>query len=428
VRKDCFDQTDPSTGDDGRGRAFECVELDGQRRCLNHCATSQHCRHGRVCLAQCTSNDLSRCPAGTASCGLDGLCRTGQACTPDPSNPRADCQQPGQTCLDGLCGYESFCADGPPLEQNACFPQLTVYQVNVNAGFLVTGTQAGSFSAGRENPTTGLCEPDPNRDKRLVSRIPLRPAPGADSASIECGPGTFPTMQTTNAFDNVLTPPTDGNRGSFDHAGDGFYIDHFDPRIKPVINDNVSGNRLMAGPRWITQEAPQLVGWMEAWTKDIQAPNACLYFGGPIIGDPANDADPNGRLLRPQHLRARFRNTQVAFVLANIERAPSGASILHFDVHGGFRQQAVTNLTTVEISAPARIVLGPFDSRAMGTMAGTPAPYLFVVDQRRLGRGQGGGPTRGQIVRVNPFGLASSNGNSPIYEDFQRSGGQFPIQ
>ena len=46
-----------------------------------------------------------------------------------------------------------------------------------------------------------------------------------------------------------------------------------------------------------------------------------------------------------------------------------------------------------------------------------PAPYFFVVDQRRLGRGQGGGPTRGQIVRVNPFGLAA-NGYLPIYEDY----------
>ena len=57
-----------------------------------------------------------------------------------------------------------------------------------------------------------------------------------------------------------------------------------------------------------------------------------------------------------------------------------------------------------------------------------PAPFFFVVDQRRLGRGQGGGPTRGQIVRVSPFGLRGHTGFLPIYEDYSRSGGLFPIQ
>ena len=54
-------------------------------------------------------------------------------------------------------------------------------------------------------------------------------------------------------------------------------------------------------------------------------------------------------------------------------------------------------------------------------------PFFFVVDQRRLGTGQGGGPTRGQIVRVKPFGLAA-NGYLPVYEDYTASGGLFPIQ
>ena len=118
-----------------------------------------------------------------------------------------------------------------------------------------------------------------------------------------------------------------------------------------------------------------------------------------------------------QHVRARFRNTQVAFVLTDIDRAPPAASTLHFDVHGGFRQQAVVNLTTVQVSAPARLVLGPIDSTRLDMLTTKAAPFFFVVDQRRLGTGQGGGPTRGQIVRVNPFGLAA-NGYLPVYEDY----------
>jgi len=72
-------------------------------------------------------------------------------------------------------------------------------------------------------------------------------------------------------------------------------------------------------------------------------------------------------------------------------------------------------------------VLGPIDSNPAVAVTTGPAPYFFVVDQRRLGRGNGGGPTRGQILRVNPFGLPA-NGYLPIYEDYTRSGNKFPIQ
>ena len=131
---------------------------------------------------------------------------------------------------------------------------------------------------------------------------------------------------------------------------------------------------------------------------------------------------------------ARFRNTQIAFLLANIDRAPATNATIHCDVHGGFRQQAVNSLTTVEVSAPARLILGPIDSNNAATNVTTAAPYFFVVDQRRLGRGQGGGATRGQIVRVNPFGqptaaiTGTTTGLLPTYEDYMRTGGLFPIQ
>jgi hypothetical protein len=341
------------------------------------------------------------------------MCFTDTVCTSQSCGSGRSCLDYG--AMEQRCAFDrkNFCADGPPLGPDGCFPQLTSYQVNVNAGFQVTGTSSGSFNAGQEG--TNGCEPIPGRDGRLVSRIPLRPPPNAPLSSIECGAtvtDVFPTWQNTV------------------NKGDGYYIDHFDPLIKPVV-DSMTGkvqDVLVSGSDRARPEAPQLVEWMKQWTTNIAAPNACLYMGGPISEDSDENNSPLGRMNRPQHARARFRNTQVAFLLTNIDRAPVAGKTVHFEVHGGFRQQAVIPVPTIEISAPARLVLGPIDSIPKDTANAQAANYFFVVDQRRLGRGQGGGPTRGQIVRVRPFGLASSNGNQPVFEDYTASGGRFPIQ
>ncbi len=137
------------------------------------------------------------------------------------------------------------------------------------------------------------------------------------------------------------------------------------------------------------------------------------------------------------HVRALFQNSQLSFVLANIDRSPSSQFVTSFDVHGGFGAQVVQDPITLEVSMPARIVVGPVDSLAQVTSGtGAPAfeaPYLFVVDQHRLGREQGGGPTRGQLLRINPLGYpvtvgAAPTGYQPIFEDYNASGGLFPIQ
>jgi hypothetical protein len=259
-----------------------------------------------------------------------------------------------------------------------------------------------------------------------VSRIPIRPVPG-NVLPVECGPDVF----TTDKFKNQTTDP----------QADGFYFDHFDPLIKPGIDANGKLTNVVITPDTpdmpgmpgmpgtnARPEAPQLVEWMKDWTGKIGSTNACIYMGGPLLQDTNNNNSPLGRPCRPQHVRARFRNTQVAFLLANFDRAPAGGNTIHFEVHGGFRQQAVLPIPTVEISAPARLVLGPVDSIPASTANATAANFFFVVDQRRLGRSQGGGPTRGQVVRVSPFGYSTSAGNQPILEDYQRSGGLFPIQ
>jgi hypothetical protein len=145
--------------------------------------------------------------------------------------------------------------------------------------------------------------------------------------------------------------------------------------------------------------------------KTPPAPDPCLFLGG------ANVTDANA-----PHTRALFRNTELAFTMTNLDRAPSSTLDIRFDVHGGFRPQVVQTPLTVEISLPARILVGPFETPDFHV------PYLFVVDQRRLGRGQGGGPTRGQILRINPLYPVTGGGNQPIYEDRTRSGNLFPSE
>ncbi|HLK89812.1 MAG TPA: hypothetical protein VKZ18_07960, partial [Polyangia bacterium] len=156
-----------------------------------------------------------------------------------------------------------------------------------------------------------------------------------------------------------------------------------------------------------------------------------------VVSDPITTSTPDaGTMPTHTHVRALFQNAQLSFVLANMDRSPTTQLVLTFDVHGGFGPQVVQDPPTVEVSMPARIIVGPVDSLSQITTGIAPiqyeAPYLFVVDQRRLGREQGGGPTRGQLLRINPYGYTSTVGNAtgyqPLFEDYNTSGGLFPIQ
>jgi hypothetical protein len=257
--------------------------------------------------------------------------------------------------------------------------------VNAGASFLVTGATTGSLSSGRED-AGGMCVPD-NRDARLIARIPVRPAYGQDGLPVlevrKC-----PFMD--NPFDN--RSPVDVQAACL--PGDGGVI------------------------------APNC--WQERFPLDkIALPtlqnNPCLYIGGPA----GSEDEP--------HVRALFQNTQVSFAIANVDREPPVAIDMRFDVSGGFRAQSAAYPSTVEVSTPARIVVGPVDSQAQTANSTFEAPYLFVVDQRRIGRSaQSGGATRGQLTRIHPlaggFTVGTSKGFQPTYEDYSRSGNQFPIQ
>ncbi|HVU49362.1 MAG TPA: hypothetical protein VHL80_01685, partial [Polyangia bacterium] len=319
------------------------------------------------------------------------------------------CPTPGQTtgcrdgricvdfspsCIDGDC---FFCADGPPLNKSgsllpSCLGELIPYQVGVGRGFAVAGSQTGLPATGAAGPD-GQCTRMPDLDPRVNARITM------DDPM--CAAASFPPMPS---------------------AITDLSVAQLDSRCDPNLSD--PGCPVAAGdPTKAATIASSLLNILEA----NNLPNPCQYIGGP------NETDTPNTL--HTHVKALFRNRELHFGMTNLERPPSGIFQIRFDVHGGFQAQQVTIPPTVEVNMPARIVLGPFDAaNPVGKTVPAPTaevPYLFVVDQRRLGNAQGGGPTRGQLLRINPLGLAVTvpvAGNAPWYEDLSHSANEFPIQ
>jgi hypothetical protein len=339
----------------------------------------------------------SRC---LMSCAKDTDCRVGMTCV--------DFANPSSACDDGHC----FCAEAPPLDATAikCVDQLTNYQLSVGGGFLVEGTSTGIVTTAAVQ-ADGTCAPNPTPDPRFSFRIPMN-AP-------HCGPvaGT--------AIDNP-------------------YDSRVDPELVPASSPSPTPNENQQ-QAW-TDFATRLTTIVES----TPSPDPCLYFGGPVASDaatvdystlpalPSDTSSTPGGPPKLIHVRALFRNAQLGFVLANLDRPPVGQFQGTFDVHGGFNPQVVQDPSTVEVSMPARIVVGPVDSQSQTlgmpftTVHAPEVPYLFVVDQRRLGREQGGGPTRGQLLRIHPLDytvtVGSATGTGPIFQDYTVSGGVFPIQ
>jgi hypothetical protein len=323
-------------------------------------------------------------------------CRVGRICVPFG---RPD-------CTDGQC----FCADGPPIgganldpnaDANACLGELFSYQVGVGRGFAVSGSTTGLPATGQANPTspTGLvCEPIPGLDPRSQIRISMD-APACTGAFAE---------PTVPGLDSRCDPSlTDPECPAVDNA------------ILGTADGGIADRMLLAQ----TAHAKPLQDLLE--TPNL--PNACLFIAGP------NDADPPNA--SPTHVSAAFRNSQLQFMLTNLDRGPTGVFEITFDVHGGFLPQTVVIPPTVQVSMPARMVVGPFDANnppnPTAPIATQEVPYFFVVDQRRLGTGQGGGPTRGQLLRIHPRGDAvttPATGEQPWYEDLTHSNNLFPMQ
>jgi len=132
-----------------------------------------------------------------------------------------------------------------------------------------------------------------------------------------------------------------------------------------------------------------------------------------------------------QHFIA-FQNTELRLIISHLQESTPDIAAIKFDVHGGFAPDSVGIPATIDIGLPARIVVGPFDSQAqLADQSVThELPFLFVVDQRRLGRAAAGvGATRWQILRINPR-KANSDGSSllPVYAEPDTTGNHWPIQ
>ena len=344
-------------------------------RCLMPCGLSSDCRAGRLCV------DFDTAKTVPPFCARKPDGGTTDSGTTD-SGAADDCSCKGPNC---------YCADAPPFDHTgkACFDQLVNYQVNAGKTFLVAGSQAGFVTTSNTQPPSGFCDSNPTPDPRFSFRIPMN------------GP------TCSNVPSNLASIDSRVNPGTF--VGD--------PYATQAVVDGAS----------------TLVNFV---TSTPSPADPCLYIGGPTAGDTVGGS-ADGGVGSSTHVRALFQNSQLNFVLANIDRAPSSQFVTSFDVHGGFAAQVVQDPITLEVSMPARIVVGPVDSLPQVTTGtGAPTsevPYLFVVDQHRLGREQGGGPTRGQLLRINPLGDAVTIGSTPtgyqpIFEDYNASGGLFPIQ
>jgi hypothetical protein len=342
------------------------------------------CFDGR-CLDECTEP------------GKATGCRAGRICinfkTPD-------------TPSTGPCGPgDCFCADGPDLRDTtvnavACIGELLGYQVNVGRGFLVSGGATGvpvteTAVTDKDSMNQSVCAPVANGDPRNAMRISMDAPLCKDADMFD---PTLDSRCNPDAPDSC--PLTPAQRAALPDPMDPSYAAKWRDLVSPI---------------------PQK---LLAIARDTAGPNPCLFNGGPNASDPSSISPPS-------HVHALFRNQEVQFMMTNLEQAPTGTYQIRFDVQGGFKPQYVIIPPTVEVTMPVRLFLGPVDSLPQsGENYVGEVPYLFVVDQRRLGRTQGGGPTRGQLLRIHPLGyqVPTPKGLQPWYEDFAHSGDTFPIQ
>jgi len=324
------------------------------------------------CLQRCTKEDSTE------------ECRAGRVCVKYPNL--------------GL-----FCADGARVNHD-CVDQYMPYQVGVGRGFVLAGSQLGVPATGTTG-ADGTCQRDPAVNNQVVTRIPIDTCSGNLPGPGNCAAKCVPNLD--NNFDSRCNPDS-----------------------TTTCPANTDPNAIAAGLLNILQTAPQ--------PDNAGAGSVCSFIGGPNDTDSTVQTNsmgmPAANPLTHQHMLVR--NTQMAFVMTNLEQGPPGTLAIQFDVHGGFGPQAVVNFATVDISLPSRILVGPLDSNP-GTADQQKAqadnsferPYVFVVDRRRAGTSQSGGPTRGQILRINPLTtIPGINGLEPAFDDHSRSNNLFPIE
>ncbi|HET6146380.1 MAG TPA: hypothetical protein VFH68_02525 [Polyangia bacterium] len=332
-------------------------------------STFANCAHASPGAPCGPSNDPSRSEFKCLNVEEGGGLRCVQPCVVGQTSPAC---RSGRACVDYPRG--SFCADAPTIDDSfgQCLNQLTAYKVGAGNAFLVQGTAPTPYHPGRPDATTMKCVADPDRR----DRIPL-----------------FRTKPTAT-MGNVRQP-----------------LPECDPAVE--VKDDFSADAV--GAEFLSRMTtgnPQV----------IAAP--CLVQ----TKDKATDMPVNGG---PYY--ALFQNRELRFVLANLEAYLGDSLQITFDVHGGFQPDTVLIPGSVQLDAPARIVVSPIDSQGQASDLSSTheLPFLFVVDQRRLARANAGvSATRGQVLRVYSRKPTGSDANSllPVYDDLTSSGGLWPVQ
>ncbi len=303
------------------------------------------------------------------ACASDADCRSGRSCVAFPTT-----DLPGQ----------KLCADAPVIPPaapgqsgllHACgLDQLAAYKIGAGGSFLVQGTAPTPFVPGIVDPTTFSCLPNPSR----LDRIPY--------------------FQTVNGVRTPI-PSCTG--------------------VAPIDS---------------SQSSDQIQTTLLGLVRNAPSPNPCL-IRSTTPTPPPTAQNPMPKNPNPLGLpfRVIFQNREIRFMVTNFDVFGGNADQITFDVHGGFLPDQVVMPTTIDINTPNRIVLGPVDSQTqVADLSSThELPYMFVIDQRRLGSAAAGvGATRGQVLRINPRRATTTDTNSlvPIYDDPVSTTNLWPIQ
>ncbi len=139
------------------------------RPSINPCTSSADCGGKFECL-RLGGSEAPRCVQRCKDPGIfsgDQTCRAGRVCEN----------------VDGFGG--SFCVEAPA-PNAACWPRLLPYRVQAGHSYLVGGSLATRFATAKEDPKTGMCAPDADRNPVWANRIPLS-APACRSGLISDG-------------------------------------------------------------------------------------------------------------------------------------------------------------------------------------------------------------------------------------------------
>ncbi len=328
-------------------------------------------RSAYACLAVDETGPL-RC---AKSCTTDSDCRSGRSCVLLPKAPQ-------KVCVDAP--EIPPAAPGTGLLHDCGLDQLTAYKVGAGSSFLVQGTAPTPYVPGTVDPSTFSCVPNPSR----LDRIPyFQVVNGVRTPIPDCAPDLGGPIETNQSPDQI--------------SADLLRAIHLTPNPNPCL---IRSKTTMQGDGGMPTDG----------------------------GDGGMPGDGTTTKIGPP-FRVLFQNREIRFILGKFEDFAGNSDLITFDVHGGFLPDQVVLPTTIDINTPNRIVVGPIDSQTQVADLGPTSelPYLFVIDQRRLGSAAAGvGATRGQVLRINPRRATTTNTSSlvPIYDDPVSTSNLWPIQ